>query len=165
VARPDNAAKTIDPIVLKAGAVVHSFVEFGLSPNAMPERYIDYGTEPFIAVNWAKVRYIGWLLERYHHVVYADIDVGWLADPLWYLDAIAKFFPLEFQTEGLRRCRGRAPARQDRTIRVSRQLDCRARQQAETDGADRHLVAGSRLIAMTTAYYAWEACRASAHFP
>jgi hypothetical protein len=22
---------------------------------------------------------------RYRHVVYADLDVGWLADPLWYL--------------------------------------------------------------------------------
>ena len=104
VARPDNATDTIDPIVLKAGAVVHSFVEFGQSsPNAMPDRYVDYGTEPFIAVNWEKVRYIRWLLDRYRHVVYADLDVGWLADPLWYLDAVAKFFPLAFQTEGLRR--------------------------------------------------------------
>src|SRR4051812_17165948 len=98
VARPDNAADTIDPIVLKAGAVVHSFAEFGQPSNTMPESYVDYGTEPFIAVNWQKVRYIRWLLDRYRHVVYADLDVGWLADPLWYLDAVGKFFPLAFQT-------------------------------------------------------------------
>jgi len=104
VARPKNAAKTIDPIISKAGAVVHSFAEFGpSSPDAMPEHYFDYGTEPFIAVNWEKVRYIRWLLDRYRHVVYADLDVGWLADPLWYLDAVTKFFPLAFQTEALRR--------------------------------------------------------------
>lgn len=104
VARPDNAADTIDPIVAGAGAVAHSFAEFGQpSPAAMPERYVDYGTEPFIAVNWEKVRYIRWLLERYRHVVYADLDVGWLADPLWYLDAIGKAFPLAFQTEALPR--------------------------------------------------------------
>ena len=104
VARPDNAADTIDPIVRKAGAVVHSFLEFGQSsPDAMPDRYADYGTEPFIAVNWAKVRYLRWLLDRYRHVVYADLDVGWLADPLWYLDRITKFFPLAFQTESVRR--------------------------------------------------------------
>ena len=104
VARPDNAAETIDPIVLKAGAAVHSFEEFGQSPRrTIPEGYVDYGTEPFIAINWEKVRYIRWLLDRYRHVVYADLDVGWLADPLWYLDAVAKFFPLAFQTEGLRR--------------------------------------------------------------
>jgi hypothetical protein len=104
VARPDNASEAIDPIVLKAGAVVHSFMEFGQSsPDAMPDRYVDYGTESFIAVNWEKVRYIRWLLDRYRHVVYADLDVGWVADPIWYLDAVAKFFPLSFQTEGLRR--------------------------------------------------------------
>src|SRR3954469_12053940 len=80
VARPDNAADTVDPIVLKAGAAGHSFMEFGRSsPHAMPERYVDYGTEPFIAVNWEKVRFIRWLLDRYRHVVYADLDVGWLA--------------------------------------------------------------------------------------
>lgn len=104
VARPDNAAGTIDPVVLRSGAVVHSFSEFDRAfPGAMPEHYADYGTEPFIAVNWTKVRYLRWLLGRYRHVVYADLDVGWLADPLWYLDAIAKIFPLAFQTEGLRR--------------------------------------------------------------
>jgi nucleotide-diphospho-sugar transferase len=104
VARPDNAADTIDPIIHEAGAVVHAFAEFGEpSPGAAPERYVDYGTDPFIAVNWEKVRYIRWLLDRYRHVVYADLDVGWLADPLWYLDAVARFFPLAFQTEALRR--------------------------------------------------------------
>jgi hypothetical protein len=50
----------------------------------MPERYVDCGTEPFIAINWHKVRYIRWLLDHYRHVVYADLDVGSLADPLWY---------------------------------------------------------------------------------
>ncbi len=67
----------------------------------MPERYVDYGTEPFVAINWHKVRYIRWLLDHYRHVVYADLDV--VADPLWYLNAIAKVFPFAFQAEALRR--------------------------------------------------------------
>lgn len=103
VARPANAADMIDPIVLRFGAVAHSFSEFDQSVGALPDRYSDYGTDPFIEINWAKVHYLRWLLDRYRHVVYADLDVGWLADPLWYLDAIARFFPLAFQTEGLRR--------------------------------------------------------------
>jgi hypothetical protein len=104
VARPDNAADTLDPVISAAGAVPHSFAEFGgVSAGSMPPHYVDYGTEPFITVNWEKVRYIRWLLDGYRHVVYADLDVGWLADPLWYLDAVAKIFPLAFQTEGLRR--------------------------------------------------------------
>lgn len=104
VARPDNAADSIDPIVRKAGAVVDAFALFDQPlPAAMLDHYVDYGTELFVALNWAKVRYIRWLLDRYRHVVYADLDVGWLADPLWYLDAVASFYPLAFQTEALQR--------------------------------------------------------------
>lgn len=104
VARPDNAADRIDPIVAGAGAEVHSFADFDPpSVAAMPNCYVDYGTEAFIAINWSKVRYLRWLLQRYDHVVYADVDVGWLADPLWYLESIARDFPLAFQTEAVRR--------------------------------------------------------------
>lgn len=104
VARPDNAAGTIDPIITRAGGVVHSFTEFTRSPvEAITVNYSDYGTESFIAVNWHEVRYLRWLLDRYRHVVYADLDVGWLADPLWYLRAVADIFPLAFQSEAVRR--------------------------------------------------------------
>ena len=104
VARPLNAAETIDPIILKAGAVAHSFSEF-CRPSiiATPEHYANYGTEPFVAVVWEKIRYVRWLLDRYSHVVYADLDVGWLADPLWYLAAVGEIYPLAFQTEAQRR--------------------------------------------------------------
>jgi hypothetical protein len=104
VARPDNAADEIDPVIVNAGAVVHSFAECSPSSlKALPDGYVDYGTEAFIAINWEKVRYIRWLLDRYRHVVYADLDVGWLADPLWYLQSVAQIFPLTFQTEACRR--------------------------------------------------------------
>jgi hypothetical protein len=53
-------------------------------------------------INWCKVRYLNWLLEQYDHVVYADLDVGWLADPLWYLQTVGQHFPLAFQTEACR---------------------------------------------------------------
>jgi Nucleotide-diphospho-sugar transferase len=104
VARPDNAADEIDPILAEAGAVTHPFSDFVSSAlDALPEHYVDYGTEPFIEINWEKVRYIRWLLDHYRHVVYADLDVGWLSDPLWYLQSVAETFPLAFQTEACRR--------------------------------------------------------------
>lgn len=95
----------------------------------MPERYVDYGTEPFIGINWARVRYVRWLSDQYRHVVYADLDVGWLADPLWYLNAIAKVFPLAFQTEALRRfppvcCVGDSCPRGRRRSRFSYSTPC-----------------------------------------
>src|SRR5512140_2731072 len=71
VARPDNAADEIDRIIADAGAMVHSFADFSPSSlEAWPDGYVDYGTEAFIAINWEKVRYIRWLLDRYRHVVY-----------------------------------------------------------------------------------------------
>ncbi|HWE72430.1 MAG TPA: putative nucleotide-diphospho-sugar transferase [Stellaceae bacterium] len=104
VARPDSAADAIDPIVGAAGGQVVSFTSFcEPSSDFMSDDYVEYGTPAFISINWAKVRYLRWLLEQYRHVVYADLDVAWLGDPLWYLQAIARYYPLAFQTEALRR--------------------------------------------------------------
>src|SRR4029078_11160643 len=88
------------------------------------DRYVPYGAEAFIAINWGKVRYLRWLLDRYDHVVYADVDVAWLGGPLWYLQPVARHLPLAFQTEALRRfppvlCWGFLSAkRSDLTIRL-----------------------------------------------
>lgn len=104
VARPESAGDAIDPIVEAAGARVVPFSQF-CEPSAdfSGPGYVEYGTPAFIAINWAKVRYLRRLLEQFHHVVYADVDVAWLADPLWYLRAVAGQYPLAFQTEAVRR--------------------------------------------------------------
>src|SRR5438045_9513508 len=71
VARPDNAADA-DRILERFGAVAHPFDQFnGRLGRSVPAGYVEYGTEPFIAINWVKVRYLRWLLEQYSHVVYA----------------------------------------------------------------------------------------------
>ena len=104
VARPDSAAPVIDPIVRALDAQVVPFTSFcEASSDFMAESYVEYGTPAFIAINWAKVRYLRWLLEQHRHVVYADLDVAWLGDPLWYLQAVARHYPLAFQTEAVRR--------------------------------------------------------------
>ena len=104
VARPDNAADEIDPILAAAGVQAHPFAQIEHAVTGiMPDRYVDYGTEAFIKINWFKIRYLRWLLGRYDHVVYADVDVAWLADPLTYLQSVARLFPLVFQSEAVRR--------------------------------------------------------------
>jgi hypothetical protein len=102
VARPNDASGVIDRILGSAGAHATSFRSFcDLSPEAMPQKYVEYGTEGFIQVTWAKVRYLRWLLDRHEHVVYADIDVAWLGNPLRYLQSVAHHYPLAFQTEAI----------------------------------------------------------------
>ena len=104
VARPDNAADAIDPIVARMGAQIVPFESFcDTSSLATTSEYSDYGTEAFRSINWTKVRYLRWLLQQHRHVVYADVDVAWLRDPLWYLQAVARRFPIAFQTEGVPR--------------------------------------------------------------
>jgi hypothetical protein len=104
VARPDSTSETIDPILRRAAAQSVSFASFcEPAPEFAASGYVEYGTPAFISINWAKVRFLRWLLEQHRHVVYADVDVAWLADPLWYLQSVARVYPLAFQTEAVRR--------------------------------------------------------------
>jgi hypothetical protein len=104
VARPDIAGEEIDPLLRRAGAHGIPFTMFcDAPPESMPQRYAQYGSPEFVSINWTKVRYLRWLLGQHRHVVYADVDVAWLGDPLWYLQAVARHYPLAFQTEGVRR--------------------------------------------------------------
>jgi Nucleotide-diphospho-sugar transferase len=103
VARPDSASDTIDPILRTAAAQSVSFGSFcEPSPEFVSGDYVEYGTPAFASINWTKVRYLRWLMEQHRHVVYADVDVAWLDDPLWYLQSVARHYPLAFQTEAVR---------------------------------------------------------------
>jgi Nucleotide-diphospho-sugar transferase len=104
VARPDSATDVIDPVLGAAGAQSISFTSFCEPlPEFTSDGYVEYGTPAFVSINWVKVRYLQWLLEQHRHVVYADVDVAWLGDPLWYLQSVARCYPLAFQTEAVRR--------------------------------------------------------------
>src|SRR5438445_2779112 len=103
VARPDNGGELIDPILRRFGAHAISLDGFCDVPvDSFPRQYAEYGSREFVAINWAKLRYLLSLLEQHRHVVYADVDVAWLGDPLWYLQSIARYSPLAFQTEAIR---------------------------------------------------------------
>jgi hypothetical protein len=53
ISRADKAAATIDAVIEKADAITHSFAEFGAArPDATPQHYVEYGTGPFISINW-----------------------------------------------------------------------------------------------------------------
>lgn len=102
VACPDNDRAQIEVILRGFGAHTISLDGFcDLPAGSFPRQYAEYGSRDFIAINWAKLRYLLSLLERHRHVVYADVDVAWLRDPLWYLQFIARHAPLAFQTEAV----------------------------------------------------------------
>lgn len=63
------------------------------------DTYLDFGSQGFNRAMWQKVRLVRELLEEHELVVYADLDVAWLRDPLPYLAQVAEAYPMAFQTE------------------------------------------------------------------
>ena len=67
------------------------------------EGYSSFGSRSFHNISWKKIVFIRQLIEVHPHVVYSDIDVAWLRNPLHYLSQVALAYPIAFQTEGLAR--------------------------------------------------------------
>lgn len=69
-----------------------------------------------------KISFIRQLLELHPHVIYSDLDISWIRNPLPYLSQVAETYPIAFQTEALPRfppaiCCGFASfAKSDRTF-------------------------------------------------
>jgi hypothetical protein len=84
--------------------------------------YSGFGSPSFNDISWKKIFFIRKLIEIHPHVIYADLDIGWIRNPLHYLSEVAMAYPMAFQTEGLARfppaiCCGFASfARSQRTI-------------------------------------------------
>jgi Nucleotide-diphospho-sugar transferase len=84
--------------------------------------YSGFGSPSFNDISWKKIFFIRQLIEIHPHVIYADLDIGWVRNPLHYLSEVATTYPIAFQTEGLARfppalCCGFASfARSERTI-------------------------------------------------
>lgn len=94
-----------------------------LSENSAElEHYSNFGSRSFTDVSWMKISFIRQLLELHPHVIYSDLDISWIRNPLPYLSQVAETYPIAFQTEALPRfppaiCCGFASfAKSDRTF-------------------------------------------------
>ena len=59
----------------------------------------DYGTYGFNQLMRQKVLFIQRNLQAYRHVIYSDLDVAWLRNPIPHLNEIHKKYPFAFQSE------------------------------------------------------------------
>ncbi len=91
-------------------------------PASSTGQYSSFGSASFNEICWSKIALVRRLIETHDHVVYADLDIGWLRNPLPYLAQVAGLYPIAFQTEGLPRfppaicCGFISLRRSDRTI-------------------------------------------------
>ncbi len=67
----------------------------------LPADYAVYGTSSFSHVMSFRIPIILRLLDQGRNLLFADVDVAWLRNPLSYLDEVLKHFPMAMQTEAV----------------------------------------------------------------
>lgn len=102
VACPANAEDSVRQVTSAHSPQVGVLADISL-PATADGQYASYGSPNFSDICWAKIALIRRLLDQTEHIVYADLDIGWLRDPLPYLVQVATRYPIACQTEGLPR--------------------------------------------------------------
>jgi hypothetical protein len=120
---PNNALRSVKAVADLYSERIQIISTQQLSENEEEmQGYSGFGSSSFNDISWKKIFFIRELIEIHPHVIYADLDIGWIRNPLHYLSEVAMAYPMAFQTEGLARfppalCCGFASfARSERTI-------------------------------------------------
>lgn len=120
---PDNALTSVGGVTRLHSVQIQVIPIKALSENSAElEHYSNFGSRSFTDVSWMKISFIRQLLELHPHVIYSDLDISWIRNPLPYLSQVAETYPIAFQTEALPRfppaiCCGFASfAKSDRTF-------------------------------------------------
>jgi hypothetical protein len=101
---PENALKSVKRVARLHSRQIRVIRTQKLSETELEtEQYASFGSRSFTDISWKKIFFIRQLIEVHPHVIYADLDVSWIRNPLPYLTQVAQIYPLAFQTEGLPR--------------------------------------------------------------
>jgi hypothetical protein len=100
VACPPHAEAAVRGVVGDHSADIPVLPD-ALLPSTDDDQYAQFGSRKFSDISWAKIALIRRLIEQHEHLIYADLDIGWLRNPLPYLAEVAGQYPIAFQTEGL----------------------------------------------------------------
>jgi len=93
-------------LIKKYKLAIYVDVEKGLDeiPSSIAGSH-DYGTPCFNQLMHQKVFFIHRNLHAYRHVIYSDLDVAWLRNPIPHLNEIHKKYAFAFQSEAQSVCR------------------------------------------------------------
>jgi hypothetical protein len=101
---PNNALSSVKSVAGLYSNQIQIISTQKLSGNeAELESYSSFGSRSFTDISWKKIFFIRELIELHPHVIYADLDISWIRNPLPYLSEVAKVYPIAIQTEGLPR--------------------------------------------------------------
>lgn len=101
---PLNALRSVKSVTRSYSADIQVISTQKFSENAAEmKEYSSFGSRSFTDISWKKVFFIRQLIGIHPHVIYADLDVSWIRNPLPYLAQVALVYPIAIQTEGLPR--------------------------------------------------------------
>jgi nucleotide-diphospho-sugar transferase len=101
---PENSLKSVKSVARLHSTQIRVIPTQKLSDSELEtEQYDRFGSRSFTEITWKKIFFIRQLIEVHAHVIYADLDVSWIRNPLPYLTQVAEIYPVAFQTEGLPR--------------------------------------------------------------
>jgi hypothetical protein len=101
---PNNAFGSVNCVTGLHSDQIQVISTQKLSENeAALEKYSSFGSRSFTDISWKKIFFIRELIELHPQVIYADLDISWIRNPLPYLSKVASVYPIAIQTEGLPR--------------------------------------------------------------
>ena len=72
-----------------------------VNPDDIPAAYVEYGSPEFSALMKYRFPVLRAIMAEGKHVIYSDVDVVWLRNPLPYLSDVLDNCPCAFQTESM----------------------------------------------------------------
>ncbi|MGE0289416.1 MAG: putative nucleotide-diphospho-sugar transferase [Bradyrhizobium sp.] len=97
---PENARASIRSTARQYSGQIRVTLIENSAQSTPTESYSSFGSQQFNGISWMKILFIRQLLRDFEHVIYSDLDVIWLRNPIPYLIQVAQAYPLAFQTEG-----------------------------------------------------------------
>lgn len=97
---PADAECELGPLVKTFGArprILEQMVE--VNAGDMPAAYVEWGSQEFNLLLKYRLPALRTILAEGHRVIYADIDIAWLRNPLTYLSEILGHYSWACQTE------------------------------------------------------------------
>lgn len=98
VVMPKNATK-LRKLVGHLGGTPRILEDLIDADEVTPTSYVNYGTPEFNHFMKVRFQIVCTMLDEGRQIVYADIDVAWLRNPLPYLSEVLQHFPWACQTE------------------------------------------------------------------
>jgi hypothetical protein len=99
---PADAERELGGVTKVYGAKVRVLEQLvAVNPGDIPDAYVEYGSPEFSGLMKYRFPVLRSIMAEGKRIIYSDLDVVWLRNPLPYLSNVLDSFPCAFQTESI----------------------------------------------------------------